>query len=69
MEVVRENEGGWEDWYIGDLKLEEDNNIKDRKQMHRAVVIPSVPQNMKMYHSFLKIKKKQERQKSLPHLP
>lgn len=52
MEAVRENEGGWTDWYIGDLTFEEDNNIEDRKQMYREVAIPSVPQNVKMFHSF-----------------
>lgn len=36
MKVVRENEGGWKDWYTGDLKLEEANNIKDRRQMQRS---------------------------------
>ena len=43
MEVVRENEGGWRDRYTDDLKLEEVNNIKDRKQTFREDAIPSVP--------------------------
>lgn len=43
MEVVREDEDGWKDQYTGDLKLETANNMKDRKQTYREVVIPSVP--------------------------
>lgn len=42
-EVVRENEGGWKDRHTDDLRLEEINNVRDRKETYRGVAIPSVP--------------------------